>query len=74
MSGLFVFAIRRHEPTPDQHVDEHGRRRGSLRQEVGDGLRYVLGNRYLRGIAASTATSNFFSNVAFGDVHRVRRP
>ena len=64
LSGLFVFAIRRHEPTPDQHADEHGRRRGSLRQEVGDGLRYVLGNRYLRGIAASTATSNFFSNVA----------
>jgi MFS family permease len=64
VSGLFVFSIRRHEPTPDQHSDEHGRRRGSLRQEVADGLRYVLGNRYLRGIAASTATSNFFSNVA----------
>jgi MFS family permease len=64
LSGLFVFAIRRHEPTPNRHADEHGRRRGSLRQEVGDGLRYVLGNRYLRGIAASTATSNFFSNVA----------
>ncbi len=65
LSGLFVLAIRRHEPTPDRHADEHGRRRGSLRQEVADGLRYVLGNRYLRGIAASTATSNFFSNVAF---------
>jgi MFS family permease len=64
LSAVFVFAIRRHEPTPDRHADEHGRRRGSLRQEVSDGLRYVLGNRYLRGIAASTATSNFFSNVA----------
>ena len=64
LSGLFVFAIQRHEPTPDRHADEHGRRRGSLRQEVAQGLRYVLGNRYLRGIAASTATSNFFSNVA----------
>jgi MFS family permease len=64
MSAVFVFAIRRHEPTPDRHADEHGRRRGSLRQEVGDGLRYVLGNRYLRGIAASTATSNFFNNLA----------
>ena len=64
LSGLFVFAIRRREPTPDRHADEHGRPRGSLRQEVADGLRYVLGNRYLRGIAASTATSNFFSNVA----------
>jgi MFS family permease len=64
LSGLFIFAIRRHEPTPDRHADEHGRLRGGLRQEVADGLRYVLGNPYLRGIAASTATSNFFSNVA----------
>jgi len=64
MSGLFIFAIRRHEPAPDRHADEHGRPRGSLRQEVGDGLRYVLGNSYLRGIAASTATSNFFNNLA----------
>lgn len=65
LSGLFVFLIRRTEPAPDRHADEHGRPRGSLRQEVSEGLRYVLGNRYLRGIAASTATSNFFSNVAF---------
>jgi MFS family permease len=64
LSGLFVFLIRRHEPAPDRHADEHGRPRGSLREEVRDGLRYVLGNRYLRGIAASTATSNFFNNVA----------
>lgn len=64
LSAVFVFAIRRHEPAPDRRADEHGRARGSLRQEVTDGLRYVLGNRYLRGIAASTATSNFFSNVA----------
>lgn len=65
LSGLFVFLIRRTEPAPDRHADEHGRPRGSLRQEVSEGLRYVLGNRYLGGIAASTATSNFFSNVAF---------
>jgi MFS family permease len=64
LSGLFIFAIRRHEPAPDRHADEHGRPRGSLRWEVSQGLRYVLGNPYLRGIAASTAASNFFSNVA----------
>ena len=64
-SALFVFSIRRHEPRPDPHVDEHGRARGSLRQEVSAGLRYVLGNRYLRGIAACTATSNLFGNIAF---------
>ena len=65
VSAVFLFAIRRHEPTPDRHADEHGRVRGNLRQEVADGLRYVLGNEYLRGIAASTATFNLFSNVAF---------
>jgi MFS family permease len=65
VSALFVVAIRRPEPTPDRHRDEHGRARGGLRSEVMDGLRYVLGNRYLRGISASTATSNLFTNIAF---------
>ena len=64
LSALFVFLIRRPEPTPDPHVDEHGRQRGSLLSEVRDGLRYVLGNRYLRAIAACTATANLFSNIA----------
>ena len=35
-----------------------------MKAEVKEGLRYVLGNRYLR-IAACTATFNFFSNVIF---------
>ncbi len=65
VSALFVFAIRTTEPVPDRHMDEHGRRRGSLVTEVKAGLRYVLGNRYLRGIAGATGTSNFFSNIAF---------
>ena len=64
LSAVFVWLIRRPEPTPDPHVDEHGRRRGGLVSEVRGGLRYVLGNPYLRGIAACTATSNFFTNVA----------
>jgi hypothetical protein len=63
-SAAFVVAIRRDEPRPDAHHDEHGRRRGSLAAEVRDGLRYVLGNRFLRGIAACTGTANFFNNVA----------
>ncbi len=63
-SALFVVAIRREEPRPDPHRDEHGRQRGSLAGEVRDGLRYVLGNRYLRGIAACTATGNLFNNIA----------
>jgi len=64
-SAAFVFLIRRHEPTPDRHLDEHGQQRESLRKEVAAGLRYVLGNRYLRGIAASTGICNLFSGIAF---------
>jgi MFS family permease len=65
LSAFFVFLIRRHEPAPDRHVDEHGQQREGLRREVATGLRYVLGNRYLRGIAASTGISNLFSSIAF---------
>jgi MFS family permease len=64
LSALFVFLIRRTEPQPDRHVDEHGAPREGLRHEVSRGLRYVLGNPYLRGIAASTGTSNLFNNIA----------
>jgi MFS family permease len=64
ISALFLWLIRREEPTPDRHVDEHGRPRGNLVQEVGAGLRYVLGNRYLRGIAACTAITNLFGSIA----------
>ncbi|MHB8460819.1 MAG: MFS transporter [Candidatus Limnocylindrales bacterium] len=39
--------------------------REGMRREIGEGLRYVLGNPYLRGIAASTSTSNLFSNIVF---------
>jgi MFS family permease len=64
LSAALVFLIRRPEPRPDAHVDEHGRPREGLRREVGAGLGYVLGNPYLRGIAAATGTSNLFSNIA----------
>ena len=65
ISAFFVFLIRRTEPTPDRHVDEHGQAREGLRKEVANGLRYVFGNEYLRGIAAATGTSNLFNNIAF---------
>jgi MFS family permease len=64
-SALFVWRIRRPETAPDRHRDEHGQPRGSLRSEVTAGLRYVLGNRYLRSIAACTGTSNLGSSMAF---------
>jgi MFS family permease len=40
--------------------------RAGLRREIAEGLRFVLGNRYLRSIAATTGTSNLFSNVSLG--------
>jgi MFS family permease len=40
-------------------------RKPSLRQEVAEGLRFVLGHRYLRSIAATTGSSNLFGNIAF---------
>ena len=64
-SALFVIRIRRRELKPDRHRDADGRLRPGLRTEVTEGLRYVLGNRYLRSIAASTASSNLFMNIAF---------
>ena len=36
-----------------------------MRSQIADGLRYILGHRYLRNIAATTATSNLFGNIAF---------
>jgi MFS family permease len=36
-----------------------------MKADLGEGLRYVLGHRYLRWIAASTATFNFWGNLMF---------
>jgi MFS family permease len=64
-SAAFVFLIRRPEPPVERHVDEDGRRRGSIVSEVREGLRFVLGNRSLRAIAAGTSSSNLFGQFAF---------
>ena len=37
----------------------------SVRREVAEGLRFVLGHPYLRNIAATTGSSNLFSNILF---------
>jgi MFS family permease len=39
--------------------------RPSVRREVAEGLRFVLGHRYLRNIAATTGSSNLFTNILF---------
>ena len=36
-----------------------------LRQEVAEGLRFVIRHRYLRNIAATTSLSNLFGNIVF---------
>lgn len=59
-SALFIFAIRKEERSP---AGETQRRR--MREELGEGLRYVLQHPYLKNIAACTALFNFFGNLGF---------
>jgi MFS family permease len=56
-SALCVGAIGAREPRPERAP---GR---SLRREIGEGLRFVLGHRLLRSISACTATCNFFNTI-----------
>jgi MFS family permease len=57
-SALFVGLIRKREPLPERKPDAH------LRREIGEGLRFVLGNRLLRSIAMCTGSSNLFSAIS----------
>ena len=61
-SAIFVFAIRKAEPPIEPHDEATGPRL-SMRKEIAGGLRYVTGHQWLRSIAATTGTSNFFGNV-----------
>lgn len=63
VSAIFVFWIRRPEPPIEPHDEAVHGPKPSMRAEIAVGLRYVLGNRWLRPIAATTGTSNFFGNV-----------
>jgi hypothetical protein len=58
VSVVSLALIRTSEPRPIQMGE-----RPNLVQEIGEGLRVVLGNPLLRAIAGCTATSNLFSNV-----------
>ena len=61
-SILLLLLIRRPETPPEAHDPATGPR-PSMRQEAAEGLRYVLGHRYLRYIAACTGTLNLFGNI-----------
>ncbi|MDF2694329.1 MAG: Major facilitator superfamily permease [Labilithrix sp.] len=59
VSALFLVAIRKRE----QNIPTRAERKAagaSMGAELREGLAWVLGNPYLRTIAASTATFNFF--------------
>jgi MFS family permease len=62
VSALFLFRIRRAESAPTRAERQSG---PGMKAELKEGLRYVFGHRYLRWIAASTATFNFFGNVMY---------
>jgi predicted MFS family arabinose efflux permease len=58
-SAGFLFRIRATEERPEPAASPH------LGRELKEGLRYLVRHRYWRPFAICTATSNFFSNVAF---------
>jgi MFS family permease len=62
LSAVFLFRIRAKEQAPTRAEREAG---PGMKAEVKEGLRWVFGNPYLRWIAASTATFNFFGNIIF---------
>ncbi len=61
-SGLFLLKIRTVEQMPER---EDRAPHPSMLREAREGLGYVLGNRYLRSIAACTGISNFATSLAF---------
>jgi MFS family permease len=62
LSAIFLFRIRTEERAPTRAERQAG---PGMKEEVKEGLRWVFGNPYLRWIAASTATFNFFGNIIF---------
>ena len=58
-SAGWVIAIKARPPRPERRPDRQ------LRREIGEGLRFVLGNRMLRAIALSTGSFNLFSSMSF---------
>lgn len=58
-SAAWVAAIKQQTPKPERKPDRH------LGREIAEGLRFVLGNRLLRAIAACTGSANLFGNLAW---------
>jgi MFS family permease len=62
VSAIFMIRIRKPESLPERAA---GVPRSKMWPDVKEGLRWVVGHRWLRAIAACTGTSNFFSSVSF---------
>jgi len=55
LSALFLWGIKQPESRPERVAGT------SLRQDIGEGLRFVFGHRLLRVIAVTTGLANFFT-------------
>ena len=60
-SALFIGRIRAVEP----QVEDHASGKATMRRQIGEGLRYVVGHPLLRPIAACTSISNLFFTMTF---------
>ncbi|HVT42365.1 MAG TPA: MFS transporter [Acidimicrobiales bacterium] len=60
VSAVAVGSIHTPEPKPEAPAQGHAR----VMHDIAEGLRFVFGNVLLRAIAATTATSNFFSGIS----------
>ncbi len=58
-SALFIFGIRKREGSPR---GENAPARRRMREEIGEGLRYVFDHPFLKNIAACTSIFNFFGS------------
>lgn len=63
LSAAFLSRIRQSEPVPGRPDPATASGR-SMRTEVGEGLRYVIGHPWLRAMALSVSIGNLFGNVA----------
>ena len=63
--GTYVLGLIALLFTKDTEHLEPRLEKGSLASDIGEGLRWVFGNRYLKRIVATTAVSNFFSTLSF---------
>ncbi len=61
VSAGMLLLIRKPEPAPELRPEG----RQGMRAEIAEGLQVILRNPLLRGIAACTATSNFFTSLGF---------